>query len=418
MRAFSASFARRGARPDSNSHTTDHQTAQTPVSAPRLVKSRSIALFSKAPKQPLETIPAVPFLPRTSGGKRPDLTPASSASSDGSSSLRTPEDEGLMAFPSNHKPDEKKKWPTWLSWRKSADRESEQSASEHGDRIPPHVSHRALGISTQTGPPTNRRSVSDTTEDDESVDSGDEYDDDAPTPVSKSRTTPIPPRSQVVQAQSNGRTLLRNALVPVNSPPPLVDGASQSFPRSTAPVHRCPRIPSLEELLLTRRLLHRLDRRHLTLAEARSIVAFANKPQIKAANRIGAERTKLLDYESVADVSMRVGRFSRGLRRWATRPCFEQRFRVWAPDASGNVIPTNVTGVERPVAICDLEFSEWVETLAGLCMDDAAFDSAIFHSFNTREYFLLSYPIVSFILCERHTDTDNSFVFFFHISPS
>ena len=84
---------------------------------------------------------------------------------------------------------------------------------------------------------------------------------------------------------------------------------------------------------------------------------------------------------------MRVGRFSRGLRRWATRPCFEQRFRVWAPDAAGtgNVRPTDVTGVERPVAICDLEFSEWVEALAGLGMDDAAFDSAILRSFNTRE---------------------------------
>ena len=179
-------------------------------------------------------------------------------------------------------------------------------------------------------------------------------------------------RETIAQARANLRTLLRNTLVPPLSPPPLVETQSLMFPRSTASLGSSQRVLSLESTMHVRRMLWRLDHQTLSSAELQSIEILGRKPKPKAVTRNKVERKT--DDEMISFASMRVGRFSRGLRKWALRPCFEQRFFVYMPDDGGVVTCKTVMGVERSLAVCDLEFSIGTEALAGLELDDQSFE--------------------------------------------
>lgn len=68
------------------------------------------------------------------------------------------------------------------------------------------------------------------------------------------------------------------------------------------------------------------------------------------------------DEEAMINQVARSNDWSRGLNRWANRPCFEERNVVWVRSVGGDLVATAVTG--RSIAA--LEFSEGLEALAGL----------------------------------------------------
>ena len=189
-------------------------------------------------------------------------------------------------------------------------------------------------------------------------------------------------------------------------------------------------------------MARKLERRQLTHAEARSIAAFSARdrvrgmpatpqsiaPPLAAAESSGANNnmygngsgnvgnkrwsTSSLatvtagtasgttatvdDAEATAEAFRRVVPFCRGLRVWAARPCFEARMDVWVPEAEGNgeregeealtVVRRKVMGVDRGLAVTDLEFSEALEVLAGLHLDDSAFERALLPPINSGLY--------------------------------
>ena len=69
---------------------------------------------------------------------------------------------------------------------------------------------------------------------------------------------------------------------------------------------------------------------------------------------------------------------------------------VWVPETEGNgeregeealtVVRRKVMGVDRGLAVTDLEFSEALEVLAGLHLDDSAFERALLPPINSGLY--------------------------------
>jgi len=59
------------------------------------------------------------------------------------------------------------------------------------------------------------------------------------------------------------------------------------------------------------------------------------------------------------------GGWSRGMKKWAMRPCFEERVVVWSIDATGQLVRAPVSRISL-LGVAELEFSEGAEALAGL----------------------------------------------------
>ncbi|KAL5508309.1 hypothetical protein ACEPAH_5928 [Sanghuangporus vaninii] len=374
--ASALSFGRGGGKFDIAS-ASSVQSASASAPVPRLAKSRSTSLFAKAPKTPVETA--------TSVLSRPALTPGSSCSSDGSASLQTPEDEVLMHPLS--KLDEKKRWSTWFGRRKQSEKDPVPDNPPRSSRSPP----QAVATANTRGDKLQlqqqlqqqqlaRREATQSASDDDDDDQISSDSSDSPESSTVIVRRFVPPRSAVVQARANMRTLLRNTLSRSPSLPPLVETSSTLFPRSCAMAGNFSSSQqhalSLESSMHVRKMLWRLDHQILSDVEADSIVGLAQRPRPKDASSQN-RMEKRSDDDIIAYATMRVGRYSRGLRKWALRPNFEQRFSVWMPDERGTIVCKGVVGV-RGLAVCDLEFSEGIEALAGLDLDDEAFEQNLF----------------------------------------
>ncbi|KAL5527331.1 hypothetical protein ACEPAG_6122 [Sanghuangporus baumii] len=360
-------FGRGGGKSDVVSASS---TQSAPAPVPRLAKSRSTSLFAKAPKTPVETATSVLL--------RPALTPGSSCSSDGSASLQTPEDEAMM--PPFSKFEEKKRWSTWFGRRKPSEKDAVRDDPPRSGRSPPQT---VATVNTRDDKQQQQQyarreaTQSATDSDDDEQTSSDSSDSPESSTVIVRRS--VPTRSAVVQARANMRTLLRNTLSRSPSPPPLVETSSTLFPRSCAPAgisSSQQHALSLESSMHVRKMLWRLDHQTLSGVEVDSILGLAQRPRPKDASSQN-KMEKRSDDDIIAYATMRVGRYSRGLRKWALRPNFEQRFYVWMPDEKGTIICKGVVGV-RGLAVCELEFSEGIEALAGLYLDDEAFEQNLF----------------------------------------
>ena len=280
-----------------------------------------------------------------------------------------------MAFPRH---DEKRRWTDWFGWRKPSEKvlvdepNEIQSRSRSDRNMAQNVSNRPNGLHPSQ---LARHNISDSEDDDND-------DDESESEISESRPElSTRPRLTITQetmskAQSNLRTLIRNGLAPLPSPPPLVDTHSVSqFPRSLNYHRTLPSAHSFETTLHMRRMLRRLERRSLTRAEVYSIATLGSrpKPTVKSQNN----PDKKSDDEMMSYASMRVVQYSRGLRAWTSRPCFEQRAIVWMPNEEGDAVSKPILGVGRGLAVAEIEFSERVEALAGLHLDDETFEKAL-----------------------------------------
>ncbi|KLO18015.1 hypothetical protein SCHPADRAFT_936481 [Schizopora paradoxa] len=332
-------------------------------------KPRSHNLFSKAPKTPVDTAPLTP------PPSRPALTPGSSASSDGSASLRTPDDDGMMTFPKPEQ-DEKKKWSNWFGRRKSSLKAVTDDLHHSGNvSIPP--------IDDQPRPPMH----------DSPNNSDDEEDDDdygvADTATASSSRVVLSPATYA-KASSNLRVILRNKLVATHDPPPLIDRTSSPFfPRSTARRRETPFHHTLESAMHTRRMLKRVERKSLTRNEHASIAAFGARLKPDDGRGGSKDEIRILKPFSTADeedsmsyAGMRVCMHSRGLRFWALRPCFEERYVVYAPgEHGGDVVMKSVQGVGRGLGVPEIEISDHVLNLSAIDLDDASFERALVPSY-------------------------------------
>lgn len=156
------------------------------------------------------------------------------------------------------------------------------------------------------------------------------------------------------------RTLTVNASEPPFSPPPLLHiPGCPVFPRSCNLSHALQRDETLHSDMLKRRLLHRLERGHLSRSDEQLIKSLTNRqgPPPRKRPSLGLDDTAL-------DARHRLAKYSQGLKHWISRPCFEERLVLYMPTQSGEVVMRGIVGTNLGVA--ELEFSEGIEALAGL----------------------------------------------------
>lgn len=196
-----------------------------------------------------------------------------------------------------------------------------------------------------------------------SYDSEDLDDESSATSSSPSVSSPQP-----VSPHTLLHSLTTYALAPTFSAPPLLQLPNVPlFPRSVNLVSTLPSQETTASTLHRTQLLRRLARRDLSVSEERSITSFTSRRTLPARSRSPLPKS---GDGTVCDVK-RVGNVSQGLKRWISRPCFEDRMSVYAPGPSGrsdDILVHRVVGGALGVAA--LEVSETIEILAGYNVEE------------------------------------------------
>ncbi|KAH9006811.1 hypothetical protein EDB86DRAFT_10990 [Lactarius hatsudake] len=275
---------------------------------------------------------------------------SSSASSTGSVSLRTPEDDrmGQLAPHVARSSSQRKAWIPWLAPKKSDPRGQSPShppSSYWPDSSGP-IPSSSIAVSNQ---PTE--SEDDTSDESSSSESG-----------SPSTSPPVPSRVDKPDPHLSPvdfvASLTMNNIPPAFSPPPLLHYSDAPlFPRSSNSMHRLTFCDTIESTMHRKRLLHRLQ--SLTPVDRRLLAALG--PRILSA----AQRRTLLQPEEGERYDLKhVQPFSLGLKQWISRPYFEERTVLWVPDDAGTVVRTTVKG--SGFGVWALDVPETLELLAGL----------------------------------------------------
>lgn len=273
---------------------------------------------------------------------------SSSASSTGSVSLRTPEDDRIPHVARSSS--SRKAWVPWLTPKKS-------DLQGQSPSPPPWL------VSTGPIPPPSTTVNNQPTESDD-----DDTSDESSSSESESPSTSPPTPSTVDKSHPHLTpvnfiaSLTLNSIPSNFSPPPLLHYPNAPiFPRSSNSVHRFNFCDTIESTMHRKRLLHRLQ--SLTPADRRLLAAFG--PRTSSA----AQRRTLLQPEEGERYDLKhVRPFSLGLKRWITRPYFEERTVLWAPDDAGTVVWTTVKG--SGFGVWALDVPETLELLAGLDNSD------------------------------------------------
>ncbi|CAL1700739.1 unnamed protein product [Somion occarium] len=156
------------------------------------------------------------------------------------------------------------------------------------------------------------------------------------------------------------RVLTVNAIAPPFSPPPLLHiHGCPVFPRSSNRCRALLRDESLRSGMHKKHLLCRLAQGNLSPSDELALKGFANRTHGPA-----PKRPSLLLDDTALKAREKVGTHSQGLKRWVTRPCFEERMVLYVPLETGEVVARSIPGINLGVA--ELEYSEALEVLAGL----------------------------------------------------
>ncbi len=115
----------------------------------------------------------------------------------------------------------------------------------------------------------------------------------------------------------------------------------------------------MESTIHRNRLLHYLQRGHLTATDRRMLDAIGFRTSSAAQRQaLGQpEEGERYDLNHLRSSSL-------GLKQWITRPYFEDRFVAWLPDETGTVIGATVKG--SGFGVWALEVSETIDLMAGL----------------------------------------------------
>jgi hypothetical protein len=278
---------------------------------------------------------------------------SSSASSTGSVSLRTPDDDRVAHLAPGRSPSGRRAWIPWLTPKKlDIQVHAQRPSSFWSDSLSLIPSPIALptpssGISGQPA-----ESDEDTSEESSSSESS------AP-----SLSPPIPARTEVNRPLASIdflKALTTNNLPPPFSAPPLLHYPNApAFPRSSNRSRSLPFHDTMESAMHKNRLLHYLERDHLTPADRRLLGAIGSRTSSSAQRRalVQPEERERYDLKHLRS-------YSHGLRQWTDRPYFEERFVAWVPDEVGTVVWTTVKG--SGFGVWALEVSETIELMAGL----------------------------------------------------
>ncbi|KAI9063269.1 hypothetical protein FKP32DRAFT_1676681 [Trametes sanguinea] len=328
-----SSTAASSSAPERASSSASHKNQQQQPVKPHTRFFRSISRKSK---------PVDPVVNRLNSS---DLHPPSSSSSS-SGAPTTPDDDhgSLLRAPVSK---------AWLTLPHPADPPSPGSflhPPEHHDRPPFHSPARARA-------PPSRQSTLDT-EDDSSEESS----------VAPDLSRPLE-RSTPLAAPAYLLALTSNNLRPPFAPPPLLHvPGCPLFPRSCNPRRSLPHEDSLESAMHRRRLRRRLERGDLSPSENRSIASFAGR-------RTALKERLSLHLDDNAVDYRHIKPTSAGLRKWADRPCFEDRLQVLlAEDVPSTTTDEPVWTRVAPATgfgVAALEYSVALEMLAGLYEDEA-----------------------------------------------
>jgi len=285
---------------------------------------------------------------------------SSSASSTGSVSLRTPEDDRIGAHLPHHggrSPSGRKAWFPWLTPKK-------HDLQTQPQRPPSFWSDSLSSVPSPTVPlvvPSTIIPDQPTESDDDDTSSEESSSSESEAP---SRPFPAPTRSDPANGTLSPINFL-NALTTNNTPPPFSSPPllqypnAPIFPRSSNASRSLSFRDTMESTLHRNRLLQRLQRGHLTPADQRLLVTLGPRAPSTAQRRtlVQPEEGERYDLTHVRS-------FSIGLKRWIARPYFEERSLVSVPDETGTVVWTTIKG--SGFGVWALEVSETLELMAGL----------------------------------------------------
>ncbi len=332
MRRLAAVFAaKRSYKSDagSNASTADHpSSASSSKTKPAVAKSRS-GLFRGLTRTSVKDVDAksrkhYPMPPVST------IPQAASSASSSSGAPTTPSDDHESVGHHNHA---KKSWlPQFTTERLVVP----------GLNPAPSMSH------LQPGPYVAQRYADDASSSsskEESVDEG---------PLSPSNPASASPSLSPI---AYFRVITTNALAQPFSPPPLLYVPnSPLYPRSCNPIRQLAPSESLRVRMHRKHLLARLD-----VTDTRDLAAFSQRHGVPARSK----RLSLVLDDVALKRGHQVGPSSQGLRRWAERPCFEDRVIIYLPsqDTESGLCCERVSA---SMAVEALGYSEELELLAAL----------------------------------------------------
>ncbi|KAI0661007.1 hypothetical protein C8Q70DRAFT_1052829 [Cubamyces menziesii] len=176
-------------------------------------------------------------------------------------------------------------------------------------------------------------------------------------------------RSTPLAAPAYLLALTSNNLRPPFAPPPLLhEPGCPLFPRSCNPRRTLPYADSMESTMHRKRLERHLQRGDLSPSERRSIASFAGR-------RTALKERLSLQLDDNAVEYKHIRPYSSGLKRWADRPCFEDRVQVLLAEnlplgSTDEPRWTRVAPAQESFGVAALEYSVALELLAGLYEDD------------------------------------------------
>ncbi|KAJ7590938.1 hypothetical protein C8J56DRAFT_1163015 [Mycena floridula] len=336
MRRFTSVFGKR------------EKSASTESSSKNLKRAHTVQVSN---------VPAAPSPASDSFPSTPHLSDSSAASSSGGSvsvHLKTPEPEDEEHIVKS------KSWKTWLIKRSGTVKQSDlqhQPVPEWQPNAPPLL----------RSPPTPIRKAQQTIE----VDSSSESDEDdsaasdsvPPTPRRFTETIAVT-ASSLAQASQTLQLWIQNSLIVPSSPSPFVQIAATSplYPRSCNQLLSLPHRESLLSAVHKKRLLWRLrdTDRPLTAVEQDSILSLTAVPS--AIPSVIPSDISMQNDEPAPSKSSNISSFSSGLRRWISRPCFEDRYTVWAV-VDGTISHHPVTPSSSKFGVAALEYSQSLEAM-------------------------------------------------------
>ncbi|KAI9001037.1 hypothetical protein BD414DRAFT_20641 [Trametes punicea] len=176
-------------------------------------------------------------------------------------------------------------------------------------------------------------------------------------------------RSTPLAAPAYLLALTSNNLRPPFAPPPLLHvPGCPLFPRSCNPTRTLPYADSLESAMHRKRLQRRLQHGDLSPSEKRFIASFAGRRTVLRERLSLQLDDNAVDYRHVKSASA-------GLKKWADRPCFEDRVQVLlaenVPVSNADEPAWTRVAPATGFGVAALEYSVTLELLAGLYEEEA-----------------------------------------------
>lgn len=318
------------------------------------VQENTNQIFSSPPAwSPSSTLSTPPL----STASDPTHSSASSSEST-TASIQTPDDDAHLVFSSTSK---KSSWKSWIGGgkRSSYSRHADRKGKERNRDLPqwePSVTP-SLQLPTLANRATKRVVAADESLMPSASDSI-SFPDQVPV---THRTPPSP-----ALARKNLVVMTKNSLAP---PPPISPFVQHSlgpvYPRSSNQPRVLPRRPPMIAVMMKKQLLTRLEDSSFILPSSEeSFLHYFNSHPTSSEVSL---RTLTLD-TSYPERTTRIFRSSPGLRRWISRPCFEDRFVVFVPE--GNDVKCRAVSGSS-LAIAALEYSEYLDVLVDPDFDQA-----------------------------------------------